>query len=152
MTVSKFYHYTDCGLDNIWLDGGVEVHDTPYGKATSIRSMDTLHNAIGLDIVRSGSVSAKEMRFLRYELDLSQKSFAGIIGATEQQVHRWENGKMAIPKPVQALLCAYYIETLDPNSRCKELLDRLAALDNRCAELERKIFMLCDKAWIASAA
>ena len=41
------YHYTGCGLDNIYLANGFERKVTPYGEGVSIADADGLHEAIG---------------------------------------------------------------------------------------------------------
>lgn len=32
------YHYTQCGLDNVWLENGYKVKKTAYGQAVAVRS------------------------------------------------------------------------------------------------------------------
>lgn len=129
------YHYTDCGLDNVWLLGGVEEHETPFGTAISIRGVDALHEAIGRSIAKSKIMTGDEFRFLRLELDLSQSTLANLIGATEQQVYRYETGKSKVPGPVRTALSGYYLETIDPNSRMSELMKELAELDASLGKL-----------------
>ncbi|MDP5220927.1 hypothetical protein Q5Y75_27455 [Ruegeria sp. 2205SS24-7] len=147
------YHYKDCGLDNIWLVGGVETHETPYGPATSIADLDDLHHAIALDIIDGGDMTGPEFRFIRTELELSQRALADLLNATEQQVHRWETGKTdEIPGPVRTLLGGYYIEATNPESRMKEHLDRLGDLDTRVTALEYRLFEMTDDHWAPSAA
>jgi hypothetical protein len=34
------YHYTESGLDNVWLANGYTVIETPYGKGVSVRDAD----------------------------------------------------------------------------------------------------------------
>ena len=42
----KWYHYTEsAGLDNVWLENGVERHETSYGSG--IRDLDGLNAATG---------------------------------------------------------------------------------------------------------
>ncbi|MEM6834099.1 MAG: helix-turn-helix transcriptional regulator [Pseudomonadota bacterium] len=148
---SDFYHYLDSGLDDIWLSGsGVVRTETPYGPATSIHNIDELHNAIGRSIANSKEINRKEFRFLRVELDLSQKALASLLRATEQQVYRWETGQTAIPGTAQALLAGYYLETLDPESRAKEMLETISELDATITELEGRIFMLENDEWSPS--
>lgn len=144
------YHYTDCGLDNVWLIGGVERKDTPYGPATSIHDLDELHHAIALDIVSSKEMTGAEFRFLRVELELSQKALAGILRASEQQIHRWENGKSEIPGPAQVALSSYYLESMDESSRMKDLLDRYAELDDMIDYAGDRLFALNNDHWEAS--
>jgi putative transcriptional regulator len=86
------YHYTECGLRNIWLANGYHVHKTPYGKGMSIEHVESLQRAIAQSLVRKAArLTGAEFRFLRKEQDLSQKSLAGLIGCT---VSRSTDGKM----------------------------------------------------------
>ena len=63
------YHYTGCGLPNVYLKNGYEIVKTPYGKGVTIRDMDGLHLAIGATIVNSPEpLIGHEFRFLRTEL------------------------------------------------------------------------------------
>lgn len=146
------YHYMDSGLDNIWLLDGFERHETPYGPATSIRDIDALHQAIGMSIVKSEKMTGQEFRFLRVELDLSQRALAGLLKATEQQVHRWENGKTSISGPAQVALSGYYVETQHPESSLKELMDQLSQLDADLTKIDLRLFELEDNDWVPSSA
>lgn len=146
------YHYLDSGLDNIWLTGGVERHETDYGPATSIKDIEDLHQAIAMDIIGGSTMTGEEFRFLRVELDLSQKVLAQLIKADEQQIHRWENNKNKIPGPAQVALGGYYIESINPDSRMKEHLDVLAQLDSKIEQLEERFFELTNHHWKATAA
>jgi len=122
--------YADSGLDDVWLFGGVEHHQTPYGPATFIRDIDALHEAIARSIVRfrCGHMNGKEFHFLRVELDLSQAALGRLLCATEQQIHRWETGKTRVPGPAQVALCGYYLESRR-EGRLKELMETRAELD-----------------------
>lgn len=141
------YHYVDCGLDNIWLVGGVERTDTPYGPATAIHDLEHLHHAIAMDIIASPQMNADEFRFLRMELDLSQAALATLLRTKVQQIHRWENGKSKIPGPAQIAISSYYTESKDPDSRMKDLLDRLAEIDSATITDETRLFELCGEHW-----
>lgn len=145
------YHYTDCGLDNIWLIGGVEFHETSYGSATSIYDVDDLHRAIAMDIIDRPTMTGPEFRFLRLELDLSQRALACLMKATEQQIHRWENEKSDIPGPAQVTLAGYYLESVDPTSRMKEHIDRLSQLDCELDGGEGRSFTLDHDKWAPAA-
>ncbi|MFZ1348265.1 MAG: hypothetical protein WAS32_15210 [Tabrizicola sp.] len=145
------YHYTDSGLDNIWLLHGFDRHQTPYGPATSIRDIDALHQSIAMSIVKSEKMTGQEFRFLRIELDLSQRALAGLLKATEQQVHRWENSKSKVPGPAQVALSNYYVATQNPESSLKELMDELAQLDADITELDLRLFELEGDDWVPTS-
>ena len=46
------YHYTECGLDNVWLENGYKVHKTPYGKGVSIDDASGLHAVLVAELVK----------------------------------------------------------------------------------------------------
>ena len=37
------YHYTESGLNNVFLENGVSIHEAVYGKGVSIMDTDGLH-------------------------------------------------------------------------------------------------------------
>ena len=100
-----WHHYTESGLDNVWLRGGVERHETPYGPGVSIKGVDELNAAIANWIVERKSYwCGRELRFLRKRLNLSQKGIADLLGYSDQQIRRWENDSAEMPGPASRLL------------------------------------------------
>ena len=86
----KMHHYTDCGLDNVWLHNGFTEKKTAYGNAVSVVEADDLHEKLALSLTeKQGRLTGKEFRFLRTMLCLSQGSLAVMMGATEQSVSLW---------------------------------------------------------------
>lgn len=127
---TNLYHYTECGLDDVWLDGGVVHHETPYGPGVSFRDIDGLHKIIGLHLADSlRPLTGKEVRFLRVEMNLSQKTLAGLIGVGDTTVARWESGRGPITETAQRLLCLLYRESVTGDAKIAESLNRIAALD-----------------------
>lgn len=100
-----WHHYTESGLDNVWLDGGVQRHETAYGPGISIKDVDGL-NAVIADwlVSRKSYWSGREVRFLRKRMGLSQKGLADLLGYSDQQVRRWESDKAEIPAPASRLI------------------------------------------------
>ena len=137
------YHYTECGLDDVWLEGGVLFHDTPYGPGVSIMDVDGLHRVIGLGLCDSvRKLRGREIRFLRIELDLSQKMLGTLLGVGDTTVARWESGRGPITETAQKLLCALYRERATGNAKVAESLERLASLD---AEERRQMQLTHDE-------
>ena len=96
----NFYHYTECGLSNIYLINGYKIIETNQGKAVSINDIDGLHKAIGMLLVSSKKdFLGDEIRFIRHEMLMSQDTLAHLLGVSEQTIRRWENDKINIPKP-----------------------------------------------------
>jgi len=130
------YHYTECGLENVFLSGGVDFFDGPRGKQITIRDLEGLHAAIGRFLVNEKKhLSGRELRFLRHEMVMSQSLLATLLDVAEQTVHRWETGKTEVPKPAEALVRMLYNEHLGNNETVKAALKRIAALED---EMDRK--------------
>jgi len=152
MTSITKYHYTECGLDNIWLNNGFERHeDTGYGAGTSITDVEGLHVAIGLGLINSkNKLRGAELRFIRHELDLSQGALAIVLGTSEQNLRRWEKNN-SISGPAQNLLSVLYNEYVSGTSEIRESLDRLASLDVRLHD-EMDMALTADHEWKLCAA
>jgi putative transcriptional regulator len=130
------YHYTECGLRNIWLTNGYTVKQTPYGEAVSIQDVEGLHRFIGSIIAQRPKLTGPELRFLRKEMGMSQKALADFVGTTEQSVSLWER-RGHMPKAADRLIKLAYLETIDKkggNVKIKETIDRLNELDNTAFE------------------
>jgi len=125
------YHYIESGLDNIWLDNGYVVHETVYGTGISIEDTQGLHKAISqclIDLPKR--LNGAELRFLRLELDLTQKDLAGILGVEEQALRRWEkNRSKFINGSTDRLLRAIVKEYLHGDGSLRAMIDRLAELN-----------------------
>lgn len=105
------YHYTECGLDNIYLVNGFKYVDGPVSGRVVIKDIDGLHEAIGRMLVnRKESFTGKEIRFLRQEMLMSQEALAKLLQVSVQGVHRWEKSKSGVPKPAEMLIRLLYRE------------------------------------------
>lgn len=127
------YLYRECGLDDVWLANGFRVEKTPYGEAVSIDDLADLHRLIGRCLVQKpGKLSAKEFRFLRTELNLSQKKLGELLGADAQAIARWERGVSDVPGPSDRLIRVLYMECVEEkNASIRELVERINQLDEQ---------------------
>jgi DNA-binding transcriptional regulator YiaG len=106
-------HYTACGLDDVYLLSGYELHQTPYGNGVSVTDVDGLHRAIGLHLARDKKVlNGKEIRFLRKQMDLTQAELAELLGVTSQTVARWEKGEFETQAPSELMIRLLYLDCL----------------------------------------
>jgi DNA-binding transcriptional regulator YiaG len=143
------YHYTEAGLQNVWLANGYHVKKTKYGEAVSIEDAEGLHRAIGRHLAQKRYLTGAEFRFLRKELDLSQRRVADLVGTSEQTVALWEKrGK--IPETADRIFRAIYLETVDGNVKIKEFVEGIADLDRKVEE--KMIFQDTEKGWLPKAA
>lgn len=144
------YHYTECGLNNVWLVNGFKDHETPYGKGVAIEDADGLHRVIALGLVNhKPRLSGGEFRFLRKELDLSQAALARVLGNDEQSVARWEKSGR-VPKMGERFLRALYREHAEGNARIREIVDRLNDMDQKAQK--KMILEETERGWQARAA
>ena len=127
------HHYVESGLDNIYLENGYRLHRTPYGEGISIQDTEGLNKAIGRWLVSFPKpMTGAELRFLRLEMEATQKDLAGILGTTEQSLRLWEkHRKKAMPGPADRLLRALYLEYTGKDESVRKMLERLAKFSRK---------------------
>ena len=85
------YHYTQCGLDDIFLLNGFHWYKVGNEGGVAVQDAEGLHKAIALNIVRNKAIlCGKDVRFLRKLLDFTQAELALWLGYSSQQVARWK--------------------------------------------------------------
>lgn len=137
------YHYTESGLDNVWLESGFKIENHPnYGDLISINNPRGLHEAIGRWIVaQPRTLTGAEFRFLRTELDMSQRTLGLVLGVNEQAIAKWEKAreKPVSNKAAERLLRLAYINYLDGKPEFSTVIDRITQLDAEIAEQELRL-------------
>lgn len=125
------YHYVECGLPNVFLVNGFEiVEESPYGKGTVIHDVAGLHVCIAKILLdKPDSLTGAEFRFLRRELDLSQRILGELFDNDERTIRTWEREEIPIPKLADHVIRHMYAETIDPNNTFEGLMKRLRELD-----------------------
>ncbi|HEY0297205.1 MAG TPA: helix-turn-helix domain-containing protein [Bordetella sp.] len=142
------YHYTECGLDNVWLVNGYQIEEIDGEEYFSIEDADELHRAIGRSLAEKPSLTGAEVRFLRKELGMSQRVLALLLGTTEQTMSLWERGS-SVPESESRLLKVLYLEKVDGNVSVNALLERIIDLDSR--EEDRLVFQDTECGWKMAA-
>lgn len=125
----SMYHYTQCGLDNVWLENGYTVKKTAYGQALAIEDADGLHKVLALELIaKQGRLSGKELKFLRVAMGLSQGGLGKLLGATEQSVSLWERtGK--VPQAADGLTRLLAVEKLNGNCKVSDVIERISTVE-----------------------
>ncbi len=123
------YHYTESGLENVWLENGYKVKKTAYGNAVSVMDADGLHAMLAIGLTnKKGRITGKEFRFLRTMACLSQKSLAHMVGVSEQSLSLWERtGK--VPVSGDALIRMLTIERLAGDGKISDVIHRINTVD-----------------------
>ena len=141
------YHYTESGMNNVWLTNGYRTRKTPDGDAVAIVDLVELHSVIGLALCERAYMTGAQFRFLRKELDLSQVRVSSLMGASEESVSLWER-KGRIPKHAMRFMQAMYLEAIHGSVKFKNLLEELADMDRD--EQEQLFFSESDRGWAES--
>lgn len=146
------YNYTQCGLPNVWLIKGVEIHDTSYGKGVSIQNVEGLHKAIALALTeKPDPLTGAEFRFLRKELELSQKSLGKLLAIDAQTIAKWEKSEI-VDNAANFLIRHIYKQTINKHESYVELVNHLNDLDhNDYFKLEFKLEDEKDSDWERAA-
>lgn len=123
------YHYVQCGLENVWLRNGFTVKDTPYGKAVSIQNVEGLHDTIANALTeKPGQLTGQEFRFLRQQLEMSQKRLGEVFGKDAQTIANWEK-KKNVSRDADFLIRHIYRQTRGGRQIYVEMVDHLNMLD-----------------------
>lgn len=141
----KLYHYTECGLDYVYLANGFKVHKTPYGEAVEVENAAKLDQSLALFIIRrQNRLTGQEVRFLRGLLDLTQTDLGEYLGKDAQTVARWEKGKTALPSLEDRLLRQVYLEKSGHQQPFIKTSEQVKALKERLKEV---LFAKSPRAW-----
>lgn len=129
--MTDLYHYTQCGLDYIYLVNGYRREETPYGAGVSIEHADQLHEAIALSVITAPqALRGQELKFLRSMLDISQARLGDLLGKSRATVARWESGlNEPIPGEADRALRFFYALTVAGDDVAKKIVDLLTEID-----------------------
>ncbi|MBX9942914.1 MAG: helix-turn-helix domain-containing protein [Reyranella sp.] len=150
MTDRHLFHYTQSGLDNVWLANGWRREKTDYGPAFAIDHAETLHRAIADAIVRfPGPLRGQEARFLRTVLGLSQEHFAKLLGVDRATVIRWEKARTAaLDRAYDIAVRASYEARAAASSLVFKIIREMQEADDRDhARGHRHVFETAKAGW-----
>jgi DNA-binding transcriptional regulator YiaG len=123
------YHFTESGLDNVWLKNGFTQKDTPFGPAVSFAALDQLLDEIAAHLVRKpGRLSGKEFRYLRSKMHLSQTAMAKLQGVSEQNISLWER-RGRVPKSNDTLQRLLYLKHASGDESLKSAFERIMTVE-----------------------
>lgn len=124
------HHFTDGGLQNVWLVNGYTVHRTPYGSAVSIHDMDGLARAICMALTqKQGVLSGKEVRYIRQAgMTLSQPGLGSLLGVDGQTIARWEKTGH-VPKWADKFLRVIYTAHANGDEPVRKAVERAITVE-----------------------
>ena len=108
------YHYTECGLDDVFIADLPVVIDHHEEETIAIPYINDLHRAIARLIVESPTtMTGKRLRFLRTEMGLTMAELGRIVHKDHQTIGRWERSENPIDANAEAVLRLIAIEKLE---------------------------------------
>jgi len=126
------YHYLGCGLDDVYLANGYEIHNTDYGKGVRIKNLDELHDAISRYLVQfKKNLKGNEIRFLRHQMDVTQTELAQLMGCSSQTIARYEKEQSKFCGPADRMLRVLVEDHLQHNGSARDLLDLFDSMDDQ---------------------
>ncbi|MBL4872796.1 MAG: transcriptional regulator [Rhodobacteraceae bacterium] len=107
------YHYTECGLQNVYINGLPTVTDDDGDEVIHIPFINELHAMIAMGIVKHAKgMSGAELRFLRSEMGYTQVELAGLVHKDKQTIGRWERSEIDIDSTSETVIRKFAIEKL----------------------------------------
>ncbi len=98
------YHYTECGLPEVWVEG-LHMRDDEGEETVVIPNIKGLHKFIVHEIVMSdGALTGPELRFLRTEMGLTQTQLGELVHRERLTISRWESGKSTLDGATEAFI------------------------------------------------
>lgn len=123
------YQYRACGLDDVYLTSGFEAKNTAYGPSVTIHDIPGLHRAIGHSIIIDNKpLTAREFRFLRKNMDMTQEALAARLRVDVQTVARYEKDQTAIPGATDMVVRIMFAVHIAPPERREEIMEEVAAI------------------------
>jgi DNA-binding transcriptional regulator YiaG len=107
------YHYTECGLSNVFIHGVEPFTDDEGDAVVEITAINELHREIARGIIsHEGGISPEELRFLRTEIGFTQSELAELVHCDRQTVGRWERGETPIDPRAETIIRQHVVEVL----------------------------------------
>lgn len=133
------YHYTESGLDNVYLEN-VELRICKSCGVVTPRlyRMKKLHETIGRAVaLKDSPLTGAEIRYLRKHLGMKSKDWAALLHSDASTVSRWENGEQRPGQQSDALIRAVYFLALTEKqglSLPKSVTEQIAAVAAQASE------------------
>lgn len=136
------------GVDGIVLFNGFERLETGYGPGIRFENLDGLHKAIAVSIALDRApLSARELRFLRNQQDMTQADIARLLKVDVQTVARYEKEQTEIPFASQKLVKIAYILAQLPKDVQLDGVRLLVDEENTAPQLPSRLLARAKTGW-----
>lgn len=136
------YHYTDSGLDYIYLVNGFEVfHHPELGEGVAIHQLDALHTMILHYIIDNiPLIRGQEVRFMRAYLGLNQTQMGKLLGKDKRTIQRIEKERdKPIEHDVDSLLKMFIAAHMNGDNAAHRAHDILKQIKESTPVLRKKM-------------
>ncbi len=115
VTQGQKYHYTESGLDNVYLNSiDLRVCQACGSKSPVIPKINELHSTLGMAIaLKPSPLVGKEVRFLRRRLGMKSREWAALLRVDACTLSRWEVGEQPIGAQSDRLIRLLYIRLVE---------------------------------------
>jgi len=144
------YHYTESGLDNVYL-GGIDVFKCAKcgNIEAKIPRIEELHMIIAKSIIsQQQRLNNKEIRYLRKYIGIKANELAKILHIHKSTLSRWEAGKDKIgdanDRLLRLLVIGYMIEK-HPLLFAAEIIKKLVTISLDVSKKEKENRIHFDK-------
>jgi len=149
-TISEPYHFTDSGLNHVYLIG-IKYYKCVCGQTLAdIPAIKQLLSLIARDLVeKSDALAGEEIRFLRKRLRKKQIDFAKELGIRPETLSRIETGEIHANERTDKLLrLSYVIQSEDPLlSEVRSAILEMLASWKRCRKPSKIVATVKDNEW-----
>lgn len=143
--VRENYHYTECGLNSVYLKNILVFHCACGGVVPEIPKMAVLHRAIMFDVLKKSTLlSGEEIKFLRKMAGFNSVELAKFMGVHSVTVSRWENNTSNIGPSndrVLRLICFTGMLQQCIQQKDEDLLGAVAAAAKQVSTMNIKVFL-----------
>ncbi|CRL46142.1 hypothetical protein SGGMMB4_04491 [Sodalis glossinidius str. 'morsitans'] len=144
------HHYTDCGLETVWLTNGYRCEKHAVRIQIEIEDKPALHQVLAkLLINRRNLLSCHEIHFLRREMSMSVHELASVMGVQSEVIERWERGETGLPRVADVSLRALFVGSRLEESEPELYLHILS--ETECRQSSETLFLTyADNGWCQS--
>ena len=108
------HHYTECGLQNVYISGIQKMTDDDGDEVILVSAINRLHRVIAEGIVsHAKGIDGSELKFLRSEMGYTQAELAALVHRDKQSIGRWERSETEIDSTSEAVIRKLAIEKLE---------------------------------------
>ena len=112
------YRYTECGLDNVFIENLTVRVNEDEEDLIVIPFINVLHRVIASGLVsKTSSINGKELRYLRTEMGMTQVGLAKVVHRESLTVSRWERNEDVIDRNAEVIIRVLATEELNLPTR-----------------------------------